>query len=109
MPEVLKLRGGAAFSASRLSRLTQTVKGALPGLKGLAAEHWYFVELNAPLVAADLERLKDLLGAHPADKAPAGTLKLTTPRLGTISPWSSKATEIARRCGFAAVDRKSVV
>ncbi|MBK7134686.1 MAG: phosphoribosylformylglycinamidine synthase [Rhodocyclales bacterium] len=105
MPEVLKLRGGAAFSASRLSRLTQTVKGALPGLKGLAAEHWYFVELNAPLVAADLERLKDLLGAHPADKAPAGTLKLTTPRLGTISPWSSKATEIARQCGFAAVTR----
>ncbi len=105
MPEVLKLRGGAAFSASRLSRLTQTVKGALPGLKGLAAEHWYFVELNAPLVAADLERLKDLLGAHPADKAPAGTLKLVTPRLGTISPWSSKATEIARQCGFAAVTR----
>jgi len=105
MSEVLKLRGAAAFSATRLARLTQTVKGVLPGLKGLTAEHWYFVELNAPLVAADLERLKDLLGAHPADKAPAGTLRLVTPRLGTISPWSSKATEIARQCGFAAVTR----
>jgi phosphoribosylformylglycinamidine synthase len=105
MPEVLKLRGAAAFSANRLARLTQNVQAALPKLKGLAAEHWYFVELKAPLAAADLERLKDLLGAHPAAKAPAGTLRLVTPRLGTISPWSSKATEIARQCGFAAVTR----
>ena len=105
MPEVLKLRGAAAFSATRLARLTQNVQAALPKLKGLAAEHWYFVELNAPLAAADLERLTDLLGAHPAGKAPAGTLRLVTPRLGTISPWSSKATEIARQCGFAAVTR----
>jgi phosphoribosylformylglycinamidine synthase len=105
MPEVLKLRGAAAFSAARLARLTQNVQAVLPKLKGLAAEHWYFVELNAPLAAADLARLKDLLGAHAAGKAPAGTLKLVTPRLGTISPWSSKATEIARQCGFAAVMR----
>ena len=105
MSEVLKLRGAAAFSVTRLARLTQTVKGVLPGLKGLTAEHWYFVELNAPLVAADLERLKDLLGAYPTAKAPAGALRLVTPRLGTISPWSSKATDIARQCGFAAVTR----
>ncbi|MBP9654632.1 MAG: phosphoribosylformylglycinamidine synthase [Rhodocyclaceae bacterium] len=103
MPEVLKLRGAAAFSANRLARLTRNVQAALPKLKGLAAEQWYFVELNAPLAAADLERLRDLLGAHAAGKAPAGTLRLVTPRLGTLSPWSSKATEIARQCGFAAV------
>ncbi|GIK24106.1 MAG: phosphoribosylformylglycinamidine synthase [Betaproteobacteria bacterium] len=105
MSEVLKLRGAAAFSANRLTRLTRNVQAVLPKLKGLAAEHWYLVELNAPLAAADLARLKDLLGAHPAGKSPAGTLKLVTPRLGTISPWSSKATEIARQCGFAAVTR----
>ncbi|MBI4990383.1 MAG: phosphoribosylformylglycinamidine synthase [Rhodocyclales bacterium] len=105
MPEVLKLRGAAAYSANRLARLTRNVQSALPRLKGLSAEHWYFVELNSPLAAADLVRLKDLLGAYPADKAPAGTLKLVTPRLGTISPWSSKATEIARQCGFASVTR----
>ena len=34
-----------------------------------------------------------------------GSLLLVTPRLGTISPWSSKATDIARNCGFAAVKR----
>ncbi|MBM3392926.1 MAG: phosphoribosylformylglycinamidine synthase [Betaproteobacteria bacterium] len=105
MPEVLKLRGAAAFSANRLARLTRNVQAVLPRLKGLAAEHWYFVELNAPLAPADLARLKELLGAHPKGNEPAGTLKLVTPRLGTISPWSSKATEIARQCGFAAVTR----
>jgi phosphoribosylformylglycinamidine synthase len=105
MPEVLKLRGAAAFSANRLARLTRNVQAVLPKLKDLVAEHWYFVELNAPLAEDDLARLKDLLGAHAAGKAPAGTLRLVTPRLGTISPWSSKATEIARQCGFAAVTR----
>jgi phosphoribosylformylglycinamidine synthase len=105
MSEVLKLRGGAAFSAPRLERLACNVRAVLPKLKGLAAEHWYFVELSAPLAAADLDRLKDLLGAHPAGRAPAGSLRLVTPRLGTVSPWSSKATEIARQCGFAAVAR----
>ncbi len=105
MPEVLKLRGAAAFSANRLARLTQNVQSILPKLKALAAEHWYFVELKAPLAAADLERLKDLLGAHPTSRTPAGILRLVTPRLGTISPWSSKATEIARQCGFDDVVR----
>ena len=105
MPEVLKLRGGAAFSASRLSRLTASAQTALPKLKRLAAEHWYFVELNAPLTAAELARLKDLLGAHAAGDPPSGTLILITPRLGTISPWSSKATEIASQCGFASITR----
>ena len=80
-----KLRGSAAFSASRLSRLTQTVKGALPGLKSLAAEHCYFVELKSPLAPTALGRLKDLLRAHPAGTAPAGTPRLLTPRPGTIS------------------------
>jgi phosphoribosylformylglycinamidine synthase len=105
MPEVLKLRGGNAFSASRLSRLTQTAKGALPKLKSLAAEHWYFIELDAPLAPVELDRLKGLLSAHPLGAEPAGTLFLVTPRLGTISPWSSKATEIARQCGFASIAR----
>jgi phosphoribosylformylglycinamidine synthase len=106
MHEVLKLRGSAAFSASRLVRLTEQARSAAPSLKQLTAEHWYFVELSGPLAAQELLRLKQLLGV-PADlpALPPGDLLLVTPRLGTISPWSSKATEIARQCGFAAVVR----
>ena len=109
MPDILKLRGGAAFSASRLARLTEQARRASPDLKQLTAEHWYFVELTAPLASDELIRLKQLLGiaaplAEPQIGTP-GTLLLVTPRLGTISPWSTKATEIARQCGFAGIAR----
>ncbi|MCX7167709.1 MAG: phosphoribosylformylglycinamidine synthase [Rhodocyclales bacterium] len=105
MAEFLALRGSAAFSASRLGRLQKTVGEAVPDV-GLAAEHWYFIELEGPLNADETARLKDLLGI-PAElpAPPDGELLLVTPRLGTISPWSSKATDIARNCGFAAVKR----
>ncbi len=106
MAEILTLRGGAAFSPTRLSRLTESARNALPELKSLAAEHWYFIELARSLAAQELDRIKDLLSAHPAtDALAAGTMLLVTPRLGTISPWSSKATDIARQCGFDAVVR----
>jgi len=106
MAEILKLRGAAAFSASRLARIVDQARAQVPSLAGLTAEHWYFVEIAAPLAAADLARLKDLLGVPAAlPAAPKGELLLVTPRLGTISPWSSKATDIARNCGFAGVAR----
>jgi phosphoribosylformylglycinamidine synthase len=101
MSRVLFLRGAAAFSATRLARITETVRQAVPDLKALAAEHWYFVELDAEPDAAELGRLGNLLGIPaqlPAE--PPGSLILVTPRLGTISPWSSKATDIAKNCGF---------
>ena len=105
MAEFLALRGAAAFSASRLARLQKSVSQQFPGL-GLAAEHWYFFELATALSAEERGRLGDLLGIPaPLPAAPVGQLLLVTPRLGTISPWSSKATDIARNCGFAAVRR----
>ncbi len=106
MPRVLFLRGAAAFSATRLARIAESARQAAPGLKALDAEHWYFVEPDGELDTAELGRLKDLLGV-PAKlpAAPAGSLLLVTPRLGTISPWSSKATDIAKNCGFARLRR----
>ncbi|MBN8440129.1 MAG: phosphoribosylformylglycinamidine synthase [Thauera sp.] len=106
MTSILKLRGAAALSRTRLERLSRAAGEVVPKLKGLAAEHWYFVELTAPLSAAEEDRLADLLGARPESaQAPAGTLLFVVPRLGTISPWSSKATDIARQCGFDKVVR----
>ncbi len=105
MADFLALRGIAAFSASRLARLQASVLETCCAVK-LSAEHWYFVELAAPLTADELARLKNLLSIPAAlPAAPAGELLLVTPRLGTISPWSSKATDIAHNCGFAAVKR----
>ena len=100
MTPILKLRGVAAFSPSRLARLQKSLGAEL------AAEHWYFIETAGALSDAEQARLKELLGI-PAQlaPAPAGTLMLVIPRIGTISPWSSKATDIAHNCGFAGVKR----
>jgi phosphoribosylformylglycinamidine synthase len=100
MSVVLKLRGAAAFSAVRLTRLQE-----LSGTR-LTAEHWYFVETDGSLEGEELTRLKELLGV-PAQlpREPSGEMILVTPRLGTISPWSSKATDIAHNCGFAGIRR----
>lgn len=67
MAEFLSLRGGAALSAARLQRLHSSVSAVLPKVRGLEAEHWYFVELEAQPSGEELARLKDLLGAHPVE------------------------------------------
>ena len=106
MSEILKLRGAPAFSAVRTSRIADAVSAAASRIRGLVAEHWYFVEINAPLNTTEHARLVDLLAAHSASvELPVGSNILVTPRLGTISPWSSKATDIAHNCGFDKVVR----
>ena len=101
------LAGGEALSAFRLERLRDTLKPLLPGLDGLQARYRYFVEAGRELDDAEREVLGALLGARsgdPAEPQDAPTL-VTTPRIGTISPWSSKATDIVHACGLDAVRR----
>ncbi len=106
MTEILTLRGASALSAPRLTRLGDTLGRVISRFHGVHAEFQYFIELNGALDDSAMSRLIDLLGAHPAsDAPPEGELILVTPRLGTISPWSSKATDIAHQCGFDAVVR----
>ncbi len=106
MPNILKLRGAAAYSASRLERLTDIARSRCPDLTALAAEHWYFVASKGELGSEELQRLQDLLGVPRKAPPPApGHMLLVTPRLGTISPWSSKATDIVHNCGFSQIER----
>ena len=101
------LAGGDALSAFRLERLCDTLKPLLPGLEGLEARYRYFVEADRELDNAEREVLGALLGARaddPAAPQDSPTL-VTTPRIGTISPWSSKATDIVHACGLDAVRR----
>lgn len=103
---ILQLCGAPAFSRPRLERLARSLA---PGAKEpcvLAANSWYFIETSDALSGEEQARLGELLDARAVDgKLPAGVLRLVVPRLGTISPWSSKATDIARQCGFAKVAR----
>ena len=103
---ILQLRGAPAFSRPRLERLVRDLAQDVRGLNGLVAEAWYFIEINSALSNEEQARLGELLDARAQNDAlPPGVLRLVTPRLGTISPWSSKATDIARQCGFDKVTR----
>ncbi|MDP2851967.1 MAG: phosphoribosylformylglycinamidine synthase, partial [Gallionella sp.] len=104
---MLKLRGGNALSSFRLDKLNQALHVGVPGISHLHAEYWHFAETSSELAAAELAVLEKILTYGPASpiEPPDGELLLVVPRLGTISPWSSKATDIARHCGLEAIER----
>jgi phosphoribosylformylglycinamidine synthase len=101
---MLHLPGSAALSAARLAKRLARVQAGNPGVTALAAELVHFVDVadDAPLpddARAVLARLCTY-GPRQAPRALAGRHLWVVPRLGTISPWSSKATDIARICGL---------
>ncbi|MBM4200537.1 MAG: phosphoribosylformylglycinamidine synthase, partial [Gammaproteobacteria bacterium] len=103
----IKLPGTMALSAARLRRCLDALRLAAPGLRDLTAGFEHFVELDRPLLPYERRRLEQVLtyGEPMADGGPSQRAVLVIPRLGTISPWSSKATEILRRCGLMSVLR----
>ncbi len=107
MGTILKLRGARALSEFRLAKLLPSLQQVAPGVRRVHAEYWHFAEAEGEPSAADgalLERLLRYGEPAPAEP-PRGALFLAVPRLGTISPWSSKATDIARNCGLTGVLR----
>jgi phosphoribosylformylglycinamidine synthase len=104
---MLALRGAPALSSFRLRRLEERLTAAAGREVRLAAEHVHFVDLEQTLAPAERAVLDQLLRYGPAVQAaePAGALLLVVPRPGTLSPWSSKATDIARNCGLAGIRR----
>ena len=105
MAQIIFLRGAPAFSAFRLQRLTRTLLAAVPGVTGVEADYWHFVAARDSLPCDTRDALDALLEARPGDENAPGTLFLVTPRVGTISPWSSKATDIAWNCGLEGIER----
>ncbi|WP_448211038.1 phosphoribosylformylglycinamidine synthase [Colwellia sp. MEBiC06753] len=101
------LRGAPALSDFRIQKLlTQCAEADLP-VTDIYAEFTHFAHLSAELTADESAVLAKLLTYGPTieEHEPAGTLLLVTPRPGTISPWSSKSTDIAHNCGLAKVIR----
>ena len=109
MPDILSLRGRSALSPFRVAKLVASLTAASPQarVERIQATHWHFVELLRPLSSEERAKLERLLEYGPRTE-PAeerGELLLVVPRPGTISPWSSKATDIAHNCGLDAVNR----
>jgi phosphoribosylformylglycinamidine synthase len=104
---MLILRGSPALSSFRLQKLQAAlVADGLP-VRALAAEFVHLAETTAPLSPAEHSVLSRLLtyGPRRTSVPVAGLLQIVAPRPGTISPWSSKATDIARLCGLPTVQR----
>ncbi|MCK9605637.1 MAG: phosphoribosylformylglycinamidine synthase [Methylomonas sp.] len=121
---MLTIPGTAALSSFRLEKLLSQLQSLDSSIQTVSARFVHFAQLEAPLAEAQKAMLGRLLdygdtSTHasvvvPADTTGGQAVPLSTvftaslwivPRLGTISPWSSKASEIAERCGLAEVRR----
>ena len=111
MAEILSLTGGPALSPFREAKLLESLRVSrrAPGIIGFTAHFQHFVELATPLSDGERRTLELLLIYGPKANAVAssasGMLLLVVPRPGTISPWSSKATDIAKNCGLNSIRR----
>ncbi|MEO8849771.1 MAG: phosphoribosylformylglycinamidine synthase [Casimicrobiaceae bacterium] len=109
MAELLSLHGSPALSPFRIAKLRASLDAAHPshGVASISASFIHFVDVAAHLDHPARAVLDQLLtyGPLPVADDPSSTLLLVVPRPGTISPWSSKATDIARNCGLGEVRR----
>ena len=104
---MLTLRGAPALSEFRLNKLQKRLSAVVGEDVGLSAEYIHFVEFDGDLAGSDRQLMERLLDYGPAHGTTSqeGQLFLVIPRPGTISPWSSKATDIAHNCGLGQVRR----
>jgi phosphoribosylformylglycinamidine synthase len=104
--QVLTLPGAVALSPFRVEKLLASLPRALAEAITIDTRFVHFAAISSPLTAEETAVLERLLTyGTPAQGAPRGVLLLVLPRFGTVSPWSSKATDIARNCGLAKVVR----
>lgn len=107
MSVVLSLCGEAALSPFRIEKLLQqAARLQLDCNIQINSEYRYFVASATELDSGQQQKLLQLLRAtHQNSNTLTGTQLLVTPRLGTISPWASKATDIAHNCGLNVIER----
>ena len=108
----LSLRGSPALSAFRLDKLYANLKQSAPNITHIYAEFTHFVFSDIALSETQQQTLKKILTYGPqaqleelAGQLFLGELFLVTPRIGTISPWASRATDIAHNCGLSNILR----
>ncbi len=113
MSPPLLLSGESALSDFRLAQVLSKIQAVAPGASSVSSRWAYLLVLAEGVSPAEREalianhQLLAILSASPAvPLAPKGSVRLwVVPRKGTISPWSSKATDILASCGFSSVAR----
>ena len=104
---MLELPGQPALSNFRVAKLTRALKRVDARVDSLQARFVYFVSTHEDLTREERSRLDALLmsGDQPVKLKKGALCLFVVPRPGTISPWSSKATDIASACDIDAVER----
>ncbi|WP_137891446.1 phosphoribosylformylglycinamidine synthase [Ramlibacter sp. 2FC] len=99
---ITQFEGGNALSDFRVQQLLPRLQAVHERIAGIAARFVHLVACDAPLAPAERDKLAALLSyGEPYAGAEQGLLVLVSPRFGTVSPWASKATDIAHNCGLA--------
>jgi len=107
---MLRLRGSQAYSDFRIEKLLKNVQAQFSMVQTIDTEFQHLIKLvdqNVPLDTQELDKLKQLLSYGPSSKdvEHEGQRLYVLPRFGTISPWSTKATDIVAHCGLSKVAR----
>ncbi len=103
----LSLRGSSALSKFRLDKLYDTLQISAPNIGHIYTEfvHFAFSEVTLSHVHQSILNQILIYGPKANVEAPSGALFLVIPRIGTISPWASRATDIANNCGLTSTLR----
>jgi phosphoribosylformylglycinamidine synthase len=105
---MLQLPGAPALSSFRIAKLLAALRASEPGITGLDSRFVHFADVARPPEDSESAILQRLLTYGPRMEESgdeSGALLIVVPREGTISPWSSKATDIAHVCGLNAINR----
>ena len=112
---MLLMYGAPALSAFKKSKLLANLQSSIPSVQSIDARFLHLVDVEDELSEQDLGKLKSLLdygsensgeGVDGQDRQQGDSkIRLVVPRPGTISPWSSKATDILHNCGLTMVSR----
>ncbi|NCW21117.1 MAG: phosphoribosylformylglycinamidine synthase, partial [Gammaproteobacteria bacterium] len=104
----LIVRGAPALSGFRIKKLLARLREVNPAVDSIDSRYVHFIDCERDLDALEIRTLESLLRYGPRSVAAEGSAThalWVVPRPGTISPWASKATDIARVCGLGAVRR----
>ncbi len=104
---MLELIGSTALSAFRKKRLLKKLTRTIPLVKEISAEYIHFADVEEALTDSALSTLKRILTYGPKSEGiqHKGYRLLVVPRANTLSPWSTKATDIAQHCGLTQINR----
>ncbi len=105
--EIIHIAGGPAYSKFRKEKLLEKLQTVNPQIKDIHSEYLHIVWCEKKIAASEKDTLEKIL--HYGPKAQVLDFKdnsiITIPRPGTISPWASRATDIANHCGLYDIKR----